>query len=165
VLLDRGADPSAEDNKSQSSLLLAVSNGCPEVVSVLMNRLDRLGRSFEVEKVDSLGRTPLILAVLGGHADVARLLLRRGVDVNRADNTGLRAIDHAAFEHNQRMLSLLFEHGESPHQVLYDGWTLDEACQEKPECLAVIRSWRNALAIDSVIREASSYHTKPTFQQ
>jgi ankyrin repeat protein len=41
------------------------------------------------------GRTPLIVAVLGGYTDIVRALLERGADINEKDNSGKTALELA----------------------------------------------------------------------
>ena len=52
-------------------------------------------RRAAVDARDTLGRTPLLLAVAQNRLDVVRLLLARGADPNAADNAGLTPLQQA----------------------------------------------------------------------
>jgi uncharacterized protein len=86
--------------------------------------LDDAARDGDVERVRALigegavidaqsdrGETPLILAILGGHADVAELLIARGADVMARNERGLTPLHAAAYSGNAEMALLLLDHG------------------------------------------------------
>lgn len=53
------------------------------------------------------GYSPLHFAVLENNPDVVEKLLERGADPSQVDSEGLSAIDHAAYQKNPKILSLL----------------------------------------------------------
>ncbi|CAB0036438.1 unnamed protein product [Trichogramma brassicae] len=66
------------------------------------------------------GRTPLHLALEHGHEHLAKLLLRRGADPNRADERGcacLHVVCKRSHYRNDALLKILFEHGNGPIDV------------------------------------------------
>jgi ankyrin repeat protein len=118
VLLARGADVNAKNENGWTPLICAASQGNIEIVKLLLengadlNAKNRLGmsalsrsiydgkldtfklllaRGAEIEFQDQLGDTPLALA-LGGHPEIATILLERGADVNVQRNTGKTAL-------------------------------------------------------------------------
>jgi ankyrin repeat domain-containing protein 50 len=50
----------------------------------------------KIEQPDSVGRTPLFLASLGGHPSTVRLLIKKGANVNFRDNNGRTGLMEAA---------------------------------------------------------------------
>jgi ankyrin repeat protein len=69
-------DPNAQDNNGCSCLHLAVEGQKTALVELL---LDFVG--INVELKDCSGRTPLHLAVLHEHLDIAQMLLEKGADL------------------------------------------------------------------------------------
>jgi ankyrin repeat protein len=58
-----------------------------EVVSYLLNAGAR------IDDKDARGRTALMIAAEGGHAEIAKLLLSHGADASLQDKAGKRAAD------------------------------------------------------------------------
>ena len=83
LLLCSGAKPNTADNKGKTPLNWAASNGCTDVVKLLLdaradpNKPNRNGRD-----------TPLYWADFYGHKDVVKLLLDAGAKSHVADDRG-----------------------------------------------------------------------------
>jgi len=76
LLLERGADVDTQHHMGTTALHLAARAGQRDMVAFLLERgarIDRIGRKF-----DARGQTPMQLALVRGHAGVARLLKERG---------------------------------------------------------------------------------------
>ncbi len=71
VLLDAGADPNVLMGNEQRPLHAAVKSGHPGIVKALISK------GADIHSLDSLGRSPLVLA-LSGHGDIADLLRSAG---------------------------------------------------------------------------------------
>ena len=66
---------------------------------------------FDVNIKDSLGYTPLMLAVSDNKVRIVKLLLRHPkINVNAANKTGWSALTLATWHHNQRIIKLLLAH-------------------------------------------------------
>jgi len=64
-----------------------------------------------VNDADGLGRTPVIEAAWGGHAEVVKYLVEKGADSNAADNNGYTALMRAAEGGHLQVLSCLIHKG------------------------------------------------------
>jgi hypothetical protein len=74
-----------------SKILLAARGGSLEMVKMLLKRDPDL-----VFTKDNEGATPLHMAALGGHTDIAEFLLANKADINANDNNGQTPLDCAA---------------------------------------------------------------------
>ncbi|KAJ1548190.1 Ankyrin repeat domain-containing protein 61, partial [Cladochytrium tenue] len=121
ALLERGADPTLEDDTQHSPLHLAAMMGNAAVVDVILwHRPDLINSSST-----TLRRTPLFLAALWNSIEVARLLIDYNADVEAISDprtiqaTALRAAvqgNHAA------MVELLLTRGRAnPNATAADG--------------------------------------------
>ena len=68
-----------------------------------------LDNGAEVDRANKGGVTPLLIACQQGHLDVARLLLERGADVNRATEKGT-PLAIAQKKGHSSIVALLEEH-------------------------------------------------------
>lgn len=70
-----------------------------------------LAEGADINAVDSSGRTPLIEASWGGHADIVKFLIEKGADINATDKSGFTALCRAAEEGYAPIVSLLVQKG------------------------------------------------------
>ncbi len=80
LLLARGADVNAKDNRSVTPLMLALANGYPDVVPLLLDR------GADVNARDNTGKSPLMYA--SPQLPLIKMLLAKGAFVNARDDTG-----------------------------------------------------------------------------
>jgi len=77
--------------RARQPLHYAAELGLADVATALLDA------GSDVNAVDADGRTPLVLATIGGHEDVARLMIeRKGCDVNTVDTTQRTCLFYAA---------------------------------------------------------------------
>ncbi|KAN0138146.1 Ankyrin repeat-containing domain protein, partial [Lactarius tabidus] len=104
LLLAHGADAFVRDNNGRTPLHLAVVGAHLEVIRMLLERKAKgnlgifwllLAQGADAFKFasgrsvrDNNGNTPLHLAVIGGHLEVARMLLECKADVNSRNEDG-----------------------------------------------------------------------------
>lgn len=112
ALLQRGFDPNTRDPQGLHGLYLALREPSPKVARTLID-----WPQTEVEARSAQDESPLMMAALKGHLELARRLIERGADVNKP---GWAPLHYAATHgHLELMQLLLDEHAyidaESPN--------------------------------------------------
>lgn len=87
-LLQRGADPNIRNKKGVTPLQMATALGFTDGAEALIKG------GANVNIADSTGETPLITAVHSRNVALVRLLLEKGSDPDRSDNSGRTARDY-----------------------------------------------------------------------
>ncbi|XP_069055397.1 ankyrin repeat and KH domain-containing protein 1 isoform X3 [Pleurodeles waltl] len=108
LLLDMGSDINAQiETNRNTALTLACFQGRAEVVSLLLDR------KASVEHRAKTGLTPLMEAASGGYAEVGRVLLDKGADVNAPPVPSSRdtALTIAADKGHYKFCELLINRG------------------------------------------------------
>ena len=99
-LAQRGANPNIADKTGTTPLMLAVSLGFVEGAEALIKAGSR------VDVTNAAGETPLISSVHRRDIALMRLLLAKGADPDRTDNSGRSARDYAALmQGNSQLMS------------------------------------------------------------
>lgn len=112
----RGFDLNTVDERGETALLIAVREGSRKVVLFLLEQ-----PSVKVEARNPSGESPLMLAALKGHLDLARRLIQRKAEVNKPGWTALHYAASNTTEASLDMVRLLLEHhayidAESPNR-------------------------------------------------
>jgi ankyrin repeat protein len=112
ALLARGFDANTPDPKGQHGLYVALAEPSLQAAQVLAS-----WPKTDVNRLNAKGESPLMLAALKGHRDLAEQLIKRGGDVNK---TGWTPLHYAASSGQLAIISLLIEHSayidaESPN--------------------------------------------------
>jgi ankyrin repeat protein len=113
-LLRRGFDPNTLDPKGQTGLYLALSEPSLKVAQVLADF-----PATKVELRNAADESPLMMAALKGHLDMARRLIARDADVNK---TGWAPLHYAATNGHLEVMQLLLDNhayidAESPNRT------------------------------------------------
>ena len=103
ALLSRGFDPNAVDESGQPALTLAIRDGSRKVGEMLLAH-----PAIQVDQVNLTGETPLMMALLKGHAGVAKQLIERGATINRQ---GWSPLHYAATGPDAGLVQMLIERG------------------------------------------------------
>ncbi|XP_031144766.1 B-cell lymphoma 3 protein homolog [Sander lucioperca] len=127
ALLRDGADPAALDRNGQTALHLCCEYDQRDCLSIV---LSRSSSSICLEIRNYEGLSPLHLAVLRGHKDLAKMLLDAGADINAMDiKSGQSPLVHAVESNNADMVHFLIESGCDVNSQSYSGNTaLHSAC-------------------------------------
>ena len=102
-LLARGFDPNTLNEQGQVPLYLAMEEDCPAVAQVLL-----ASPTLRVDAINAMGETPLMMAALKGHLDLARKLIDRGAKIHKP---GWAPAHYAATGPSVELLALLLERG------------------------------------------------------
>ncbi|MBL7184872.1 MAG: ankyrin repeat domain-containing protein [Phycisphaerae bacterium] len=130
VLIAKGADIDAKNNNGKTPLDIAVSLNRPAIAKLLIEKgaavfnihtaafagnLEKV-RSFieagtDVDAKDESGMTPLLRAVSGEHAAVAKFLVDNRADVNTGDKWGYVPLVYALWNMDSETVKLLIDKG------------------------------------------------------
>ena len=105
VLLAKGADIEAEDEKKSRPLHLAVTGNNRLMAEMLLQK----GVSLQPSNTD--GSTPLHLAAASNNVKIMELLLNKGADTDAKDAHGTTALHLAAGTNNPQTAQLLVDRG------------------------------------------------------
>ncbi|KAK6345481.1 Ankyrin repeat and SOCS box protein 3 [Orbilia javanica] len=128
VLLDSKARVKCHNHKGMSPVLMAVEKGRFDILKLLWDRLGPDGVEEIKDDGNCVGRTALLLALIGGHTDIAKFLIENKVDVCISDDDGWGpihvAVQQGKGEKGLEMLRLLLK--ERPYlntKVAETGYT------------------------------------------
>ena len=82
-----------------------------------------LAHNADVNAKNNIGYTPLYIAVVGNHKDVAELLLAHNADVNAKDNNGFTMVNTEVIFNHKDMVELLLAHNADVNAKGHKGST------------------------------------------
>jgi hypothetical protein len=126
LLLDRGANVRAKDSAGHTALFWAVDKSDPAMVKLLLAR----GSLVNVIAADGTERTPLHIAALNRRADVLRLLLASGGDINAREHDDTTPLADAVMCGDTACVKLLLEKGANVNDKDSTGKSLLRSAQE-----------------------------------
>lgn len=100
-LLARGFDPNTRNEKDMPGLYVALQEGSLKVVDVLL-----ASPRLQPESRNPADESPLMMAALKGHLDIAARLIKLGADVNKP---GWAPLHYAATHGHLEIMRLLLE--------------------------------------------------------
>jgi uncharacterized protein len=100
-LLQRGFDPNTLDPSKQHGLYLALREPALKAAKVLIN-----WPKTDLNIANQAGETPLMMAVIKGHVELAAALLAKDADVNK---TGWTPLHYAATAGHIQLITMLLE--------------------------------------------------------
>jgi uncharacterized protein len=101
ALLQRGFDPNTLSPEKQHGLYLALREPSLKAAKVLIN-----WPKTDLNIANEAGETPLMMAVIKGHVDLAAAMLAKEADVNK---TGWTPLHYAATSGNSQLIGMLLE--------------------------------------------------------
>lgn len=113
VVLDAGADANAVNEAGTSALFAAVQKQSLEMCRLLVAR----GADINFAHEQSIGATPLMMAVAYNSDEIVTLFIEKGADVDLADTNGDPAINWAAYYGYTGVAEQLLQAGASTQLV------------------------------------------------
>ncbi|CAH1401284.1 unnamed protein product, partial [Nezara viridula] len=113
-----------ETSKKSSSLKRNATAAKAEATKKLMKAAERgdiqtavaaIAEGANVDQKDSVRRTPLHLAVVGGHEELVRRLLEAGADKDKRDSMGRTPLHYTALRGRVGCAQLLIDAGADPN--------------------------------------------------
>jgi ankyrin repeat protein len=160
LLLAKGADVKAKDNRGDTALGLAAETGDAAIMRLLLDK------GADVNGRNRKGETPLIQAATSARPEAVRLLLQRGVDVNAATTwypsvkngqvalLKLTALHHAATEGPLEMVRDLLDASAKVNAQDSRGFT--------PLTLAIAADHQDAGIIRLLIERGADVNSRAT---
>ncbi len=103
TLIQRGFDPNSRDPKGQTGLILALRGGAFDAAEVLLK-----APNLDVNALNDVGESALMMAALKGHADWSQRLIDRGASIVKQ---GWSPIHYAATGPDTSTVKLLLDKG------------------------------------------------------
>ncbi|RYO92005.1 hypothetical protein DL764_008208 [Monosporascus ibericus] len=117
LLVEKGAQIEARNEKSYTPLIVAAEKGHEAVARLLIEK------GAQVETKDKNGNTPLIFAAWNGCEAVARLLIEKGVQIEAKSDGGSSPLIFAAQAGYEDVTRLLIEKGAQIEAKSKSGYT------------------------------------------
>ncbi|MEJ2705589.1 MAG: ankyrin repeat domain-containing protein, partial [Sedimentisphaerales bacterium] len=130
LLIDKGADVNAKNKNGKTPLDLAISRNRSAIAKLLIEKGATISnihtaafagdlkkfRGFveagaDVNSRDETGMTPLLRAVSGRYANMAKFLIKNGADVNTADKRGFVPLVYALWNTDPNVVKMLLDNG------------------------------------------------------
>lgn len=109
MLVEAGVAVNWQDDTGETALHIAARFGHTECARVLLDGTNEQKTNLELTE-KSFSWTPMHIAAVDGHLDVATLLVEAGANINKADSFGWTPKEHAALRGHLAIADLLEAH-------------------------------------------------------
>ncbi|MBA3603933.1 MAG: ankyrin repeat domain-containing protein [Parachlamydiaceae bacterium] len=103
-LIALGYNPAIQDNAGNTILHKVAQANDIEMVGLLIEN------GWNINSINKLGKTPLMLAVAKGHTGIVHLLIENEAEINLRDNLGNTCLIIAIKQHQNHIVNLLLSH-------------------------------------------------------
>jgi ankyrin repeat protein len=159
LLLEKGADPKARDNKGETTLIRAASSGDPRILRLLVDHAVDVNAGAGDDKFKF---TALMVAAAEGNSEMVEMLLARGADSKIRDEAGFTTVNFAKSYRDFNALRLLIAKGADPSiRNLFGQDLMMAAAASDSSTPEVIREIA-MLRVDPKLR-AANLHTQQGF--
>ena len=125
-------DKESTDRDGRTLLLNAVCYERTAVAEFLIKA------GVDINRADSMGFTPLHIAVQKGNIKLTKMLLKNGADINAKDNFGNNAIRSSKLTAPVDLFELLLEYGADPSMKNDYGYSAIDTFSAYPEIISVL---------------------------
>jgi ankyrin repeat protein len=146
IILEHGADADL-NREGFSALHAAAAVGCIDATKILL----KYKATIDMKDSAGTGRTPLHWAIQDGYADIAKLLINSGANVNDKDSEGFTPLLLACSEGYLEIVKLLVKHGAKVNT---------QTVHEKMTPLHAASAWGNA----DIAKELLDNYADPTIK-
>ena len=116
-LIERGADPSLEDNGGWNFLHFASHYGDPHTIHLILTHVT------DIESRTAQGDTPLMIAAVSAKLQAVKFLLEKGADPSLHNNRGWNLLHFASQGGDPRIIQLILNHVTDIESRSTDGRT------------------------------------------
>ena len=141
-LLEKGADINVENKHGWTALHWATANN-PNVLKVLLEKLEKDGMTDKINAQDRYGWTPLHVAARDGTPEVVQALVENGANINAQDENGCTplhiAVQNGTLEQVKALLeagadkSIKNKEGKTPRDLIEERLKNEKVPNKKPE--------------------------------
>lgn len=118
LLVEADVDMNYQDDQGETALHVAARFGFTDCAKALLEGHESQKPDLEIAE-NTYGWTPLFIACVDGHVEIAELLISAGAEVNKPDISGWLPIEHAALrghlEISDKLVALVKREPQSPH--------------------------------------------------
>ncbi|KAL9961098.1 hypothetical protein ACROYT_G029980 [Oculina patagonica] len=116
-LLEKGANPSLEDNDGWNLLHWASQGGNPVIIELMLSHVP------SIDSINNKGVTPLMLAANNDKLQAVEYLLAKGADPSLEDNIGWNSLHSASLGGNTAVIEKILSYGVDIESRTKDGST------------------------------------------
>ena len=154
LLIERGANPSLEDNLEWNSLHFAALRGDTDIISLIHTQVP------DIESLNGEGATPLLVAAYNGKLHAVKWFLERGANAAYEDNRGWNALHSAASSGDPETIDHILTHVPNIESKTADGETpliIAVRCQTLQGVKCLLEKGANPLATDNEGQDSLYY--------
>ena len=141
ILITSNVDLNFQDAQGETALHVAARYGYEHCAKLLIAGTSQQKASLEMTE-KTFGWTPLHIACVDGHANIVEMLIGAGADLNRTDDSGWTAREHAALRGHVKIARKLASHSSSSTSTTLSRSTSPPT----PNSLAESKSNQNSIA-------------------